>query len=106
MEVEFEKEYLQELYTHGKCKDKHHRYQPQVVRGYLKCVRALMAAQRMEDLFTYRSLNYEHLHGDEEGLSSLRINDQYRMEFREIRNSKSIIDVEICRIVDITNHYK
>lgn len=106
MKVEFEKDYLVDLYTTGKTKDKHHRYQPQIVKGFLKCVRALMTARRMEDLFTYHSLNYEHLHGDKEGLSSIRINDQFRVEFREIGEGNSISDVEICSITDITNHYK
>lgn len=106
MEVEFEKEYLVELYTDGKTKDKHHRYQPQIVKGYLKCVRALLTAQRMEDLFTYRSLNYEHLHGDKEGLSSIRINDQYRLEFREISSQEDRDKIEICSLTDISNHYK
>lgn len=106
MIVKFEKDYLTELYTTGKTKDKHHRLQPQIVKGYLKCVRVLLSIKRMEDLFTYRSLNYEHLHGNKEGLSSIRINDQYRIEFREIGEGNFISDVEICSITDITNHYK
>lgn len=75
MNVEFEKEYLAELYEKGKTDDKKHRFQPQIVNGYLKCVKALLNASRMEDLYQYRSLNYEKLKGDKKGLSSLRIND-------------------------------
>jgi len=41
MNVEFEKEYLAELYEKGKTNDKKHRFQPQIVNGYLKCVKAL-----------------------------------------------------------------
>ena len=106
MKVEFEKEYLRELYETGKVADKKHRYQPQVVNGYLKCVRALQKAVRMEDLFPVKSLNYEKLKGGKQGLSSLRINDQYRLEFREIPSAGNIPQVEICSLVDITNHYK
>ncbi len=51
MKVEFEKEYLRELYERGKTKSKKYRFQPQVVNGYLKCVRALQTAIRIEDLF-------------------------------------------------------
>ncbi len=40
MNVEFEKEYLAELYEKGKTDDKKHRFQPQIVNGYLKCVKA------------------------------------------------------------------
>jgi len=39
MKIEFEKEYLHELYNTGKTTDKKHRFQPQVVNGYVKCVR-------------------------------------------------------------------
>ena len=106
MNVEFEKQYLAELYEKGKTSDKKHRFQPQVINGYLKCVKALLNASRIEDLFQYRSLNYEKLHGDKKGLSSLRINDQYRLEFREITGDNNRQTVEICSLTDITNHYK
>ncbi|MDO4511958.1 MAG: type II toxin-antitoxin system RelE/ParE family toxin [Bacteroidales bacterium] len=106
MIVEFEKKYLEELYAQGKSSDKKHRFQPQVVNGYLKCVRVLMTASRMEDLFTFRSLRYEKLIGDKKGLSSLRINDQYRLEFREIADTENSSHIVICSLVDITNHYK
>ena len=55
MNVEFEKEYLAELYEKGKTDDKKHRFQPQIVNGYLKCVKALLNTSRMEDLYQYRS---------------------------------------------------
>lgn len=106
MNVEFEKEYLEELYEKGKTDDKKHRFQPQIINGYLKCVKALLNASRMEDLYQYRALSYEKLKGDKKGLSSLRINDQYRLEFREITNAGNQTVVEICSLVDITNHYK
>jgi proteic killer suppression protein len=106
MKVEFEKEYLRELYEKGKTSDKKHRVQPQVVKAYLKCIRALYKATRIEDLFPIKSLNYEKLKGDKQGLSSIRINDQYRLEFREIENPNNILEIEICSLVDITNHYK
>jgi len=60
----------------------------------------------MEDLYLIKSLNYERLQGNKKGLSSVRINDQYRLEFREMINANSIIEVEICSLIDITNHYK
>ena len=96
MNVEFEKEYLAELYEKGKTDDKKHRFQPQIVNGYLKCVKALLNA----------SLNYEKLKGDKKGLSSLRINDQYRLEFKEITNAGNQTIIEVCSLIDITNHYK
>jgi proteic killer suppression protein len=106
MKIEFEKEYLRELYESGKTTDKKHRFQLQVVKGYLKCIKALQKAIRMEDLFLIKSLNYEKLKGEKKGLSSMRINDQYRLEFREIINPNNILEIEICSLTDITNHYK
>ena len=64
MNVEFEKDYLADLYEKGKTTDKKHRFQPNIVKGYLKCVKVLMSISRMEDLFTFQSLNYEKLKGD------------------------------------------
>ena len=106
MKVEFEKKYLQELYETGKTTDKKHRFQPQVINGYLKCVRALQKATRMEDLFLIKSLDYHKLEGDKEGLSAIRVNDQYRLEFRELVNPDNMPEIVICSLVDITNHYK
>ena len=106
MKIEFEKEYLRELYDTGKTTNKKYRFQPQVVNGYVKCVKALMNAESMEELFTYNALRYEKLKGNKKGLSSVRINDQYRLEFREIVDIHNIIEVKICSLIDITNHYK
>jgi len=106
MKIEFEKQYLRELYETGKTTDKKHRFQPQIVNGYVKSVRALVKAVRMEDLYLVHALNYEKLKGDKKGLSSVRINNQYRLEFREISGSHDITKIEICSLVEISNHYK
>lgn len=54
MKVAFEKEYLQTLYKTGKTSDKKHRFQPQIINGYVKCVKILQKTKRMEDLFLFR----------------------------------------------------
>lgn len=84
MIVYFEKEYLRELYVSGKANDKKHRFQPQIILKYVKLVNLMIAQNNVLGLTKYGSLHYEHLHGDKEGLSSIRINSQYRIEFREI----------------------
>jgi proteic killer suppression protein len=106
MRVAFEKEYLRSLYETGKTSDKKHCFQPQVVRKYAMCVKVLENADRIESLFRYNALNYEKLKGNKKGLSSVRINDQYRLEFREISNPNNVFEIEICALTDITNHYK
>ena len=106
MRVVFEKTYLRELYFTGETTDKKHRFQPQVVSGYVKCVKALIDAERIEELFTYHSLRYEKLKGDKKSFSSVRINSQYRLEFREIVDSGDLLGLVICSLTDVTNHYK
>jgi proteic killer suppression protein len=106
MKVEFEKAYLRDLYETGKTADKKHRYQSQVVNGYVKCVKTLVDAEKIAELFTYNSLHYERLKGNKKGVSSVRINDQYRLEFHETVNTNNIPEIEICSLTDITNHYK
>jgi proteic killer suppression protein len=90
----------------GKTTDKKYHFQPQIINGYLKCVKALDEAIRIEDLFNFKALHYEKLSGDKKGLSSLRINNQYRLEFLEISNPNDKIKIDICSLIDITNHYK
>lgn len=105
MFVEFDKEYLRELFEQGRTSDKQHRYQPEVVRGYQKAVVSLKRAINVEMLYRLNSLNYEVLKGDKKGISSVRINRQYRLEFtvREVVNEQIIT---VCRLLDISNHYK
>lgn len=107
MLVEFEKEYLKELYETGKCRDKKHRYQPGVVKGYAKCIYRLQEAQRVEDLYLYHALRFEALAGDKAGLYSVRVNDQYRVEFRiSAIGDTNETDITVCSITDLSNHYK
>jgi proteic killer suppression protein len=98
--------YLRELYEEGKASGKKHRFQPQVIKQYRKTVERLEYASRIEDLFLISSLNYEKLLGDKEGLESVRVNDQYRIEFK-IRTEGEIPNVlTICSIIELSNHYK
>jgi len=105
MLVTFEQEYLRELYEQGEAKDKKHRFQPQIVRKYTRVVDLMMEQENVMGLAKYGGLHYEKLHGDKEGLSSVKINDQYRIEFREIvKDNKTV--AEVVSITELSNHYK
>ncbi|MDR1343541.1 MAG: type II toxin-antitoxin system RelE/ParE family toxin [Prevotellaceae bacterium] len=105
MEIIFEKEYLSDLYYKGKTTDKKHRFQPEVARRYKLRIEALESAASVEDLFQINSLHYEVLKGDKKGISSIRVTDQYRIEFTASKvESKTIVTV--CNILELTNHYK
>jgi proteic killer suppression protein len=73
MEIEFEKEYLSKLYTEGKSGDKKHRFQPQIISKYKQTIDRLRAANKIEDLFPIKSLNYEKLSGDKNGIESVNL---------------------------------
>ena len=56
-------------------------------------------------LAKYHSLNYERLCGDKQGLSSVRVNDKYRIKFEEqTRDGQTV--ASICNIVELSNLYK
>jgi Plasmid maintenance system killer protein len=107
MVILFDKEYLKELYYEGKCRDKNYRFQPHIIKGYAKCVKILERARVIEDLFPFHGLNLELLKGNKKGLSSIRINNQYRLEFMTKTDKETDEQIiSICKLIDITNHYK
>ncbi|MBP5170858.1 MAG: type II toxin-antitoxin system RelE/ParE family toxin [Bacteroidales bacterium] len=105
MIVIFEQEYLRELYEDGRASDKKHWFQPQIVRKYTRVVDLMMELEDVGGLAKYGGLHYEHLHGDKEGLSSVKVNDQYRIEFREIVDAGKKY-AEIVSITELSNHYR
>ena len=102
MDIKFEKDYLRELFYDGVTSDKHHRFQPDVVKRYVRVVNILDSVENVADLFRYKSLHYEKLIGDKKGLESVRVNNQYRIEFR----TSEMEGITICNIVELSNHYK
>ena len=105
MEITFEQNYLRELFYEGKTKDKKHRFQPQVVRKYIKVLNLMESLNSTEDLYRFASLNYEALVGDKARRESVRVNDQYRIEFRSEKVGKERL-ITICNILELSNHYK
>lgn len=104
MIVEFGEEYLKNLYIKGICDDKKHRYRPDVIKRYKRAVDYLKWASRKEDLFRVNSLNFEALKGNKSGRFSIRVNNQYRIEFTMHETIEEPI-LTICNIVELSNHY-
>jgi|GEM_PF-150781 len=92
-------------YEEGKTKDKKYRFQPQMVKRYQLRIKTLEYVQNIEELYAIRSFHYEVLKGDKAGISSIRVNDQYRIEFT-VKQSTSETVVTICNILELSNHYK
>ena len=105
MVVTFEEAYLRDLYEKGKAEDKKHRFQPDVIRRYQKCIDFLLDAKKVEELLLINSLNYEVLKGDKAGISYMRVNNRYRVEFT-VRDSMEEPIVTVCNIIELSNHYK
>lgn len=90
------------MFYDGVTSDKQHHYQPDIVRRYVRVVNILDSVDKVTDLFRYRSLHYEKLVGDKKGLESVRVNNQYRIEF----TSSETEGITICNIIELSNHYK
>ena len=105
MEITFEKDYLCEMYRTGKSTDKKHRFQPAIIRKYIRVINIMIDQPDTIALAKYNSLNYEKLRGNKAGLSSVRVNDQYRIEFEEkIIGNQTV--AAVCNITELSNHYK
>ncbi|WP_300793645.1 type II toxin-antitoxin system RelE/ParE family toxin [uncultured Bacteroides sp.] len=104
MIVAFNKDYLRELYETGK-NDKKHRFQPDIVKRYKDRINTLKNKDSIEALYNMKSLHYEVLKGDKAGISSIRVNDQYRIEFTVSEEEAETV-VYICNILELSNHYK
>ena len=65
----------------------------------------MFASPNTMSLAKYNSLHYEKIVGNKTGLSSVRVNDQYRIEFKEeIREGEML--ATICNIIELSNHYQ
>ena len=104
MVISFAKDYLRELYECGRTSDKKYRFQPHIVSRYQLRIKTLERAVGIEELFPLKSLHYEVLKGDKVGISSIRVNDQYRIEFT-VEQFKGETLVTICNILELSNHY-
>ncbi len=105
MKIIFDQEYLEQLYLYGRTSDKKHRFQPQVIAKYRKTIDLMESLQLIEDFYRFHSLNYEMLTGDKAGIESVRVNNQYRIEFKMSKVVSEIV-VTVCNILELSNHYK
>ncbi len=106
MIIEFEKDYLEELYTLGKAKKKKYRFQPSVIKQYKNTVDKLRVAQKIEDLYPIKSLHYEKKSGDLKDIEAVWVNDQYRLEFKSRTEGEEPDTITICSLFELSNHYK
>ena len=53
----------------------------------------------------YKGLNFESLQGDKQGISSIRVNLKYRIEFT-VTDTGLESFATVCNILELSNHYK
>ena len=105
MEIKFEEDYLREIYYEGKAHNKKYRFQPQIIKKFIRVIDLMASLNRIEDFYRYKTLHYETLVGDKKDRESVKVNDQYRIEFRsEIIGDEE--QITICNILELSNHYK
>ena len=105
MKVIYSQLYLKELHQNKHTCDKKHRYQPSVIKKYARIIDLMIDANSINDIAKVNSLRYEKLIGNKKGLSSVRVNDKYRIEFEE-RSEEGKDIATICNIIELSNHYK
>lgn len=105
MDVKFTKDYLRAFYEDGKSSSKKHRFQKDIIKRYKSTIDKLRVANKIEDLYAIKSLNYEKLSGDKQGLESVRVNDKYRIKFISSIEGEEPNTITICEIVALSNHY-
>ena len=102
MKVFFE---TQELYSLYEADPEHlivkQKIPAAVVKQYQKKVNILISITGLNELYNFRSLNFEALKGSREGQYSIRLNKQYRLLFRINKNE----ELEII-IIEISKHYE
>ncbi len=99
MIVRFANKAVQELYESDvKVGVIKYKFAKQVVEKYKKRIEQLISANSFVDISQIRSLHLEKLKGNRSGQLSVRVNDQYRICFRELNETE--IAVEILELTD------
>ena len=106
MDILFNNQLLIDLYKGIKIKDRQFRSNPALIKQYKKTVDKLKSVQKTAQLFQYAGLNYEKLKGTRKGLSSVRINDQYRLIFEEVPEDSEPFEIVFFKLVEISKHYE
>lgn len=103
MLIKFNNAYLEKLYTGKPVKGKP-IYSNDLIEKFKKKVLIIQQTENSVKLRAFKSLHFEALKGDKKGLYSIRIDKQYRLEFR-LENDMVTL-VEIALIEALSKHYE
>ncbi len=103
MTIHFNNSYLEQIYI-GEAPKGKPRYSSQVIDKFIKRVDTIKNLSNAEELLMLRSLGFERLKGNKKHLYSIRINNQYRIEFEMDNEVLKLVD--IVTIVELSKHYE
>lgn len=104
MQLIFKSQLLIDLYTEKRIYSK--QFQPALIKKFRIVIHGLMRLEDLNELKTNNGLRYEQLKGDRKGTSSIRLNNKYRLLFKEISSKDDINQIEILELLEISNHYQ
>lgn len=105
MNISFDDNALEELYTTGLTNErKYKKLSQEVIKQYVKTVNYIKAVARVEDLYLIKSLHYEKKKGDLEGVEAVWINTQYRLHFQSSPDGNGVVVNAI--LLEISKHYE
>ena len=102
MLVEFINKDLEELYKTGHSR-KYRQVQQDTVKKMPRVVKMLEQAERIQNLWNYKSLNFEGLQGTDR--FSVRVDIRWRLEMK-IEWTDKDCTIGIIGLTDLTNHYR
>jgi proteic killer suppression protein len=105
MVIVIENDYLEKLFTGKELKGKP-KYSDQVIKKFIKAVIQMENAVNLNELKTFRGLNFEALSGDLKGKYSVRVDIKYRLILRVEKGRVVIDNMDIIIVEELTNHYK
>lgn len=105
MEIEFNNIVLADLYQGKAVKNKMFKSNPSLVKQFVKTIKLLIQAKKIEELLQFKSLHYEKLIHDRIGQSSVYINDQFRLIFIEKYDDSDPPKVVLLLIEEIVDYH-
>jgi proteic killer suppression protein len=60
MIIVFDKYELQELYEKGNSENRQVRFQPSVIKQYIKIINMMLAIEKLEELYQIKSLHFKN----------------------------------------------
>ncbi len=104
MEVIFRTVELRLLYIEGKERGKR-IFGEGVIKSYVRKIDILVAVNNSQELTLFKSLHFEALKRDYKGFNSIRVNDQYRIIFKIIKQKGGSETIEIAEIHELTDYH-